>query len=72
MIDRYTKAVLTVIASALTLLVIQNAMQPAIAQGGVAKVQICGSSAFDCASVFKFDQNDRSANAPRGLVVLSH
>jgi hypothetical protein len=42
MVDRYTKAVLTVIAVALLMLVAQNAIRTASAQGDqVQKVQVC-------------------------------
>jgi hypothetical protein len=43
MTDRYTKIVLTVIASTLAILVVQNATRPAIAQGGE-----CGSRRNPC------------------------
>jgi len=50
MVDRYTKAVLTVIAAALLALVVQNAVHTASAQGGqVQKVQICDSQ--NCADL---------------------
>lgn len=42
MIDRYTKSVLTVIAVALCVLAIQNAIRPSPAQfGAPQKVQLC-------------------------------
>ncbi len=41
MIDRYARAILTVIALALVALVIQNALPRAEAAGGVQKVAIC-------------------------------
>ena len=50
MIDRYTKTILTIIALALIVIVIQNTIRPSAAQfGGLQKVQIC--DATDCASV---------------------
>jgi hypothetical protein len=39
MIDKYTKVVLTVIAVALVALVIERALEPAIAQNGMCGVQ---------------------------------
>ena len=52
MIDRYTKAVLTVIAVCLCLITAQNFnfIQSAEAMGGIQKVQICGWDG-DCAYV---------------------
>lgn len=46
MIDNYTKAVLTVIAVALTAIAVQMASGPAIAQGSG-----CGASWYDPCSV---------------------
>lgn len=42
MVDRYTKAVLTVIAAALLVLVGQNLVGPTRAQLGTQQVEICG------------------------------
>ncbi len=47
-LDAYTKGVLTVIALALVTLAIQNAIQPAVAQGGVQKVTICMQDGGNC------------------------
>jgi hypothetical protein len=41
MTDRYTKAVLTVIAIALTVIATQNVLREAVAQAGPTKVQVC-------------------------------
>jgi hypothetical protein len=41
MIDRYTKSVLTAIALALTIIAVQNAIGPSVAQQGPQKVQLC-------------------------------
>ena len=54
MVDRYTKAVLTVIAAALVALVTQGAIRESRAQLGIQKVQICGDNAADCASIIQF------------------
>ena len=53
MIDKYTKAVLTVIAVCLCLITAQNfnIVPSAEASGGVQKVQICGLYGADCAVV---------------------
>jgi hypothetical protein len=52
MVDRYTKAVLTVIAVALVGLVAQNSLFPAQAQyGQLVKVVICDQSGLNCAGV---------------------
>lgn len=51
MIDRYTKAVLTVIALALAVIAIRNVILPSMAQsGGPTMVQICDAR-FRCAEV---------------------
>ena len=52
MIDKYTKAVLTVIAVCLCLITAQNFnfIQSAEAMGGIQKVQICDTS--ECAYVY--------------------
>ena len=49
-IDKYTKTVLTVIAVALTALVLQNSIGVAVASSGIQKVQICDYSG-DCAYI---------------------
>ncbi len=50
MVDRYTKAVLTVIAVALLALAAENAIRPAAAQSDqIQKVQICDTQ--NCASL---------------------
>lgn len=52
MVDRYTKAVLTVIAIALVVIAVQNMVHSSAAQlsnAGIQKVQICDPT--DCASV---------------------
>jgi hypothetical protein len=41
MVDRYTKSVLTAIALALTIIAVQNAIGPSVAQQGPQKVQLC-------------------------------
>ena len=52
MMDFYTKAVLTVIAAALSVLAIENAGGRAVAAGGITKVAICADNNPDvCASV---------------------
>jgi len=48
--DLYTKAVLTVIAIALSAIALQNALPSAIAQSGIQKVVVCESQ-YNCASV---------------------
>lgn len=60
-VDRYTRGVLTVIAVALCVLVVQNAASPAGAQtGNVQRVVICDVGGFTCADVSALS---------RGLVV---
>jgi hypothetical protein len=52
MIDRYSKGVLTVIAAALVVLVVQNAIRPSTAQDGLQRVAICDPTATgQCAHV---------------------
>ena len=41
MVDRYTKSVLTAIALVLTIIAVQNAIGPSVAQQGPQKVQLC-------------------------------
>jgi len=54
MLDRYSKAVLTVIATALIGLLAQNAIRPVGAQSGVQRVVICDSyNSNRCARVFE-------------------
>ena len=48
--DLYTKAVLTVIAIALSAIALQNALPSAIAQSGIQKVVVC-ENLYNCASV---------------------
>ena len=50
MVDRYTKWVLTVIAAALVIMVVQNVIRPSVAQSypEIQKVQIC-EDARNCA-----------------------
>ena len=43
MVDRYTKAVLTVIAAALVGLLVQNAIKRSVAADEITKVEICDS-----------------------------
>jgi hypothetical protein len=50
--DTYTKAVLTVIAAALSVIAIQNTVAVATAQGSITKVAICNYTVTsDCAFV---------------------
>jgi hypothetical protein len=52
MTDRYTKAVLTIIAAALSILVMQNFVRQSWAQLDIQKVQICdGTMSFKCLSI---------------------
>ena len=55
-IDRYTKAVLTVIALALSAIAVRSAGGPAIAQSRdtVQKVVVCGENGNRCADVKAF------------------
>src|SRR5215468_4761020 len=53
MVDRYTKAVLTVIAAALVAIVVQNSINSSAAQGpNVPKVQVCDAGG-NCVSVLQ-------------------
>ena len=47
-VDAYTQGVLTVIAVALVTIAIQNAIQPAVAKGGVQRVTICNDLGQRC------------------------
>jgi hypothetical protein len=49
--DRYTKAVLTVIAGALCVIAAQNAISPAQSQAGLQRVVICDVRGQACAGV---------------------
>lgn len=49
--DRYTKAVLTVIAGALCVIVAQNAISPAQSQAGLQRVVICDVRGANCAGI---------------------
>ena len=51
MVDRYTKAVLTVIAMALTVIAGQHALSPAQAQFGPQAARGCGSERNPCAVI---------------------
>lgn len=53
MVDHYTKAILTVIATALVALVMQGAIGQSRAQYGAQKVEIC--SGFQCAGLVPYD-----------------
>ena len=61
--DRYTKAVLTVIAAALLAIVLENALPKAAAQGG------CGSAAFPCVVQFPGNVPVVVANLPLWVTV---
>jgi hypothetical protein len=50
MVDRYTKAVLTVIAVALVSIVVQNSISSSVAQSQIQRVQICDNNGA-CAGV---------------------
>lgn len=55
MIDRYTKALLTVIAISLVALVVQNLVPPSNAQSGVQRVVICDpADTRNCAKLWPF------------------
>jgi hypothetical protein len=49
--DHYARGVLTVIAAALVLLVIQNVVRPAAAGNDVQRVAICDALGTTCANV---------------------
>jgi glycine cleavage system aminomethyltransferase T len=51
--DKYTKIVLTVIATCLVALVIQNTITNAHATGGVQKVAVCNENGTVCADVYE-------------------
>ena len=54
MLDRYSKAVLTVIAATLVGLLVQNAIKPAGANDGVQRVVICDTYDYSrCARVIR-------------------
>lgn len=62
MVDRYTKAVLTVIAAALVTIAAQNFIGPSSAQSlGVPKVQICDARGI-CASILNNSKGWYSLN----------
>jgi hypothetical protein len=50
-IDRYTKTVLTIIASVLMWIAVQNSIGPAHASKEIAKVAICDVNSNSCAEV---------------------
>lgn len=54
MVDRYTKAVLTIIAAALVAIAAQNAMGPLNAQQGVQRVAICDTMGSACVAPWKY------------------
>jgi hypothetical protein len=69
-VDRYSKAVLTVIAAMLATLVFQNAVQPTQAQvSEPLKVQIC-DFANRCAAV-RYGGSDIADQPYNGLLVVS-
>ena len=51
MVDRYTKAVLTVIAAALLALMAQNGMSASRAQEMPANVELCSNGGLNCGDV---------------------
>ena len=55
MTDTYTKCVLTIIATALVILAANNVTQTALAQVGLAKMQICDDQ--NCARMFPIRGN---------------
>ena len=70
-IDRYTKAMLTLIAGSLLALVAQNAIRSAGAESaGLTKVVICDPEAERCARVVETGPNDKSSRKG-GLEVWS-
>jgi hypothetical protein len=61
-VDRYTKAVLTVIAAALVALVVQNSIRSAGAQtSNIPRVQVCDAWG-NCASVIRSKKGYISLN----------
>jgi hypothetical protein len=63
MVDRYTKAVLTIIAAALLAIALENALPKASAQGG------CGTLSFPCVVQFPGNVPVVVANSPLWVVV---
>jgi hypothetical protein len=62
MVDRYTKAVLTVIAAALVTIVVQNSISSSAAQSStVPKVQVCDAWG-NCASLLRSKKGFTSLN----------
>jgi len=62
MVDRYTKAVLTVIAAALVAIVVQNCISSSAAQtASVPKVQVCDGWG-NCASLIRSKKGFTSLN----------
>lgn len=60
MVDRYTKAVLTVIAAALVSMVVQNTVAPLRAQGAT-RVVICDVNDLErCASLWPYTVADQN------------
>ena len=59
MVDRYTKAILTVIATALVALVIQGAIRQSRAMDEIQMVKICDSSISCVATVPASDSGGR-------------
>lgn len=51
-IDRYSKAILTIIAAALVAMAAENLVRPSVAQTGVSKVAICELDGRNCAGTF--------------------
>jgi hypothetical protein len=70
MVDRYTKAILTVIAATLIVVVAQNAIRPTVAQQGPLKVQIC-EALNNCAELSGMmltkDELEAEARLPPGV-----
>ena len=70
--DRYTKAILTVIAIALSIEVIQRTTTPAQAAGGLTRVAICDPAQPSvCANIFK-TMNPMNPRAGLGVFVQSN
>jgi hypothetical protein len=61
--DKYSKAVLTVIAAALCAIVAQNAVSPAQSQAGLQRVVICDVRGQNCAGVVADAPGARSVGA---------